>query len=73
MTIKDAIVDNFIIILVAIVAILCIIVYVYYKYMKPKMAPTYVANKEFVDANNTSAPSTKPIAHIMLFTATWCP
>jgi len=73
MNIKDAIVDNFIIILVAIVAILCIIVYVYYKYMKPKLSPTYVPNKEFVDTNNTNAPSQKPKAHVMLFTASWCP
>jgi len=73
MGIKEAIADNFMIILVAIVAILCIIVYVYYKYMKPKLSPTYVANKEFVDTKNTSAVSKKPIAHIMLFTASWCP
>ena len=73
MGIREAITDNFMIILAAIVAILCIIVFVYYKYMKPKLYPTYVANKEFVDTNNTSAMSKKPIAHIMLFTASWCP
>jgi len=73
MNIKDTIVNNFIIILIAIVAILCIIVFVYYKYMKPKLSPTYVANKEFVDTTNTKAYSKKPIAHIMLFTASWCP
>lgn len=73
MSFKDAIADNFMIILVAIVAILCIIVFVYYKYMKPKLTPTYVANKEFVGTDNTSELSQKPIAHIMLFTASWCP
>ena len=73
MGIKEAIADNFMIVLVAIVATLCIIVFVYYKYMKPKLSPTYVANKEFVDTKNTSAQSKKPIAHIMLFTASWCP
>jgi thiol-disulfide isomerase/thioredoxin len=73
MGIKEAIADNFMIILLAIVAILCVIVFVYYKYMKPKLSPTYVANKEFVDTKNTSALSKKPIAHVMLFTASWCP
>lgn len=73
MGIKETIADNFMIVLVAIVATLCIIVFVYYKYMKPKLSPTYVANKEFVDTKNTSAQSKKPIAHIMLFTASWCP
>lgn len=70
-TIKKQLEHNFLIILVAIAAILCVIVYVYYKYMKPTLSPTYVANKEYV-ATNVS-PSKKPIAHIMLFTASWCP
>jgi thiol-disulfide isomerase/thioredoxin len=69
MSFKDVIADNFMIILVAIVAILCIIVFVYYKYMKPTLSPTYVSNKEFTDTDTTK----KPIAHIMLFTASWCP
>ena len=73
MGIKEAIADNFMIILLAIVAILCVIVFVYYKYMQPKLSPTYVANKEFVDTKNTSVLSKKPIAHVMLFTASWCP
>jgi len=70
MSIKEIIADNFIIILAAIVSILCVIVFVYYKYMKPKLEPTYVANKEFI---NDDVSKKNPIAHIMLFTASWCP
>lgn len=69
--IKKVLLNNFIIIMVAIASILCVIVYVYYKYMKPNLSPNYVANKEYVPTNVAS--SKKPIAHIMLFTASWCP
>lgn len=58
---------QFIILCVAIIGILLTILYVYNKFIKPKLNPTYVANKEFI------ADDKHPTAYIMLFTADWCP
>ena len=73
---------TFYLILAAIAIILVIIVYAYYTFIKPKVEAQYVDNKEFIELNGESKseggsggnnPKKVPLAHIILFTASWCP
>ena len=65
---------TFYLILTSIIIILAIIVYAYYTFIKPRVEAQYVNNKEFrPDNSSTEQPDDHPIAHIILFTATWCP
>jgi len=66
--------NTFYLILASIIIILAIIVYAYYTFIKPRVEAQYVNNKEFrPDNSSTESPDNHPLAHIILFTATWCP
>lgn len=73
---------TFYLILASIAIILVIIVYAYYTVIKPRISGQYVDNKEFIgidgkDKSETGGggdnPKNVPLAHIILFTASWCP
>lgn len=73
---------TFYLILASIAIILVIIVYAYYTFIKPRVEAQYVNNKEFIgidDAEGDSGeggsnnPKNIPLAHVILFTASWCP
>ena len=65
---------TFYLILASIVIILAIIVYAYYTFIKPRVEAQYVNNKEFVPENSANPSSDNhPLAHVILFTASWCP
>tara|TARA_B000000532_G_C18767975_1_gene362717 strand:- start:349 stop:825 length:477 start_codon:yes stop_codon:yes gene_type:complete len=65
---------TFYLILASIVIILMIIVYAYYTIIKPRIDAQYVDNKEFrPDTTTNHSPDNHPLAHIILFTASWCP
>lgn len=65
---------TFYLILASIVIILVIIVYAYYTFIKPRVEAQYVNNKEFrPDNSSIESPDNHPLAHIILFTASWCP
>ena len=65
---------TFYLILASIIIILAIIVYAYYTFIKPRVEAQYVNNKEFRPDNSTTEPSDNhPFAHVILFTASWCP
>ena len=66
---------TFYLILLSIAIILVIIVYAYYTFIKPKAEAQYVDNKEFIDSTKSKTNDSKknPLAHIILFTASWCP
>ena len=65
---------TFYLILVSIAIILIIIVYAYYTFIKPRVESHYVNNKEFVpDNTNNQSKEKHPLAHVILFTASWCP
>mgnify|MGYP001326675254 FL=1 len=65
---------TFYLILASIIIILAIIVYAYYTFIKPRVEAQYVNNKEFRPDNSTTEPSDNhPLAHVILFTASWCP
>ena len=55
-------------IMVAIVILIVAIVFVYKKYLVPKMNPTYVPNKEFIDKGEEGSD-----AELLIFTVDWCP
>ncbi len=61
---------KFFIIILSIAILIGAIVYVYQNYVAPKLDPQYVANKEFV---NKSSGNKGKIAHIYLFSTSWCP
>ena len=61
---------KFFIIVLSIAILIGAIVYVYQNYVAPKLDPQYVANKEFI---NKSGESKGKIAHIYLFSTSWCP
>lgn len=46
--------------------------WVYQKYVAPRMSPSYVANKEFIQEGG-EIEQVKPEAEVMLFYTTWCP
>ena len=56
-------------ILLTIVVLIAAIVYVYRKYLVPKMSPTYVENKEFIEDDS----AVDRDAEMMIFTVDWCP
>ena len=60
---------KFFIIILSIAILIGAIVYVYQHYVAPKLDPQYVANKEFTTASRSEG----KIAHIYLFSTTWCP
>lgn len=55
-------------IFVTIVLLIIAIVYVYKKYLVPKLNPTYVPNKEFIDKGEEDKE-----AELLIFTVDWCP
>ena len=55
-------------IFVTIVLLIIAIVYVYKKYLVPKLNPTYVANKEFIDKTEEDKE-----VELLIFTVDWCP
>ena len=59
---------KFILILVAVVLLIIAIHYVWKNYVSPKLNPTYVANKEYID--NTQEDKE---AELLIFTVDWCP
>ncbi len=61
---------KFFLIMLAVALLIGAIAYVYQKYVAPKLNPQYVANKEFV---NESSSDKDKIAHMTLFSASWCP
>lgn len=61
---------KFFIIILSIAVLIGAIVYVYQNYVAPKLDPKYVANKEFVNGDRSSEGK---IAHIYLFSTSWCP
>jgi thiol-disulfide isomerase/thioredoxin len=61
---------KFFLIMLAVALLIGAIAYVYQKYVAPKLNPQYVANKEFV---NESSSDKDKVAHITLFSASWCP
>ena len=71
---------KFFIIMLAVSLLIAAIIYVYKTYVAPKLNPQYVANKEFANSSETNDSSgggggsgRNKIAHITLFTASWCP
>jgi len=63
---------RFFLIMLAVALLIGAIIYVYKKYIVPKLNPTYVANKEFNNTDQSSKGKSK-IAHVLLFTTSWCP
>lgn len=61
---------KFFIIILSIAILIGAIVYVYQNYVAPKLDPQYVANKEFA---TESTGNKGKIAHIYLFSTSWCP
>lgn len=55
-------------IIVTIAILIAAIVWVYNKYLVPKMNPTYVDNKEFIEEEGEVKE-----AELMIFTVDWCP
>jgi len=45
--------------------------WVYQKYVAPRMSPSYVANKEFIQSGETIQGTQE--AEVILFYTTWCP
>lgn len=45
--------------------------WVYQKYVAPRMSPSYVANKEFIQGSEASSNTQE--AEVILFYTTWCP
>ena len=71
--------NNIILIFIIIVGFLGTIVLVYFRIIKPKLNPSYVPNKEYIKKTQPDHPDpdnpskTPPLAHVILFTANWCP
>ena len=63
---------KFFLIITSVAILIGAIIYVYQNYVAPKLDPSYVANKEFTTGGSDSGGNTK-IAHIYLFSTTWCP
>jgi len=61
---------KFFLIMLAVALLIGAIAYVYQKYVAPKLNPQYVANKEFVNEENSGKDK---VAQITLFSASWCP
>jgi thiol-disulfide isomerase/thioredoxin len=55
-------------IFVTIILLIIAIVYVYKKYLVPKLNPTYVPNKEFIEKSDDPKD-----AEVLMFTVDWCP
>jgi thiol-disulfide isomerase/thioredoxin len=62
---------NFLIILGLVVIFIILAIYIYREYVIPRMNPSYVANKEFI--NQSQQDGTKEVADLYLFYTTWCP
>jgi thiol-disulfide isomerase/thioredoxin len=59
---------KFLLVFGAIIALIFAIVYVWKNYVSPKLNPSYVSNKEFIqDGDNSSE------ADIRIFVVDWCP
>ena len=60
---------KFLIILICTAIFICAAVYVYKTYVTPKLNPSYVENKEYINKGDAPPPS----ADIYFFYTTWCP
>ena len=58
-----------VLVLIAIVLLIVAIYYVWKNYVSPKLHPSYVANKEFVNSDDVDSKT----AEVRMFVVDWCP
>lgn len=58
-----------VLVLIAIVLLIMAIYYVWKNYVSPKLNPSYVANKEFVNSDDVDSKT----AEVRMFVVDWCP
>lgn len=79
---KDKVIDvvknkKFWLVLLLVIVFISAAIYVYNNYVKPRMDETYVANKEFVNKDNSNSNSKSggngKTVDLYFFYTTWCP